>query len=77
MEPSSVVRVKTHNHHLEVIMATRDSGTTVVKSGSGAGWFVAILLVVVLAGAALAYTNGWLPGSEPEVQIEIDLPGSG
>ncbi|MEQ8656439.1 MAG: hypothetical protein RIC24_03915 [Hyphomicrobiales bacterium] len=58
-------------------MATRDSKTTVVKTGGGAGWFVAILLVIVLAGAALAYTNGWLPGSEPEVQIEIDLPGSG
>ncbi|MFN3227307.1 MAG: hypothetical protein ACE360_13785 [Hyphomicrobiales bacterium] len=44
---------------------------------NNAGWFVAGILVVVLVGAAVAYTNGWLPGSEPDVQIEVDLPGSG
>lgn len=59
-------------------MATHDRDTTVVKTGSGgAGWFVAALLVVVIAGAALAYFNGWIPGNEPDVQIEIDLPGTG
>lgn len=56
-------------------MATHDTETTVVKTSNSAGWFVAILLVIVLAGAALAYTNGWLPGSEPDIQIEVDLPG--
>lgn len=58
-------------------MATPERDTTVIKTGSSAGWFVATLLVVVIAGAALAYYNGWLPGSEPDVQIEIDLPGTG
>lgn len=58
-------------------MAAQDRDRTVIKTGSNAGWLVAIILAIVLAGAALAYYNGWIGNNEPDVQIEIDLPGSG
>lgn len=59
-------------------MATQDRETTVVQTSSGnAGWFIAIVLVIVLAGAVVAYYNDWLPGTEPSIEVELNLPGAG
>ncbi|MBO6640244.1 MAG: hypothetical protein JJ920_06260 [Roseitalea sp.] len=57
-------------------MANKEHDTTVVHTagGGGAGWFIAGALVVVLGIGAFAYFNGWLPGSERSVEIELQLP---
>lgn len=57
-------------------MTDKEHDTTVVHTtgGGGAGWFIAGLLIAVLAIGALAYFNGWLPGAERSVDIELQLP---
>lgn len=57
-------------------MTTQDRETKVVYSYSsgGAGWFVAILLLIVLGvGGLYLYNSGALDGSK-DVNVSIDVP---
>lgn len=57
-------------------MTTQDRETKVVYSYSsgGAGWFIAILLLIVLGvGGLYLYNSGALDGSS-DVNVSIDVP---
>ncbi len=55
-------------------MANREHETVVVGNKSGAGWFVAILLLLVLAaGGAYLYSTGALDGQK-DINVNIELP---
>ena len=57
-------------------MTTQDRETKVVYSYSsgGAGWFIAILLLIVLGvGGLYLYNSGALDGSS-DVDVSIDVP---
>lgn len=60
----------------ETMMTTQDRETKVVYSYSsgGAGWFVAILLLIVLGvGGLYLYNSGVLTDSN-DVSVTIDVP---
>ena len=60
----------------ETMMTTQDRETKVVYSYSsgGAGWFIAILLLIVLGvGGLYLYNSGALDGSS-DVNVSIDVP---
>ncbi|MCB1439914.1 MAG: hypothetical protein H6888_03115 [Nitratireductor sp.] len=46
---------------------------TVVRSGSGAGWFVAAILLIALAAGAYYVVNGGFT-NEKSVSIELKVP---
>jgi hypothetical protein len=56
-------------------MATQDRETKVVyTNGTGAGWFIAILLLIVLAvGGFYLYNSGALT-DDNDVNVTIDVP---
>jgi len=57
-------------------MTTQDRETKVVytHSSGGAGWFIAILLLIVLGvGGLYLYNSGALTGSN-DVNVSIDVP---
>lgn len=56
-------------------MANQDRETTVVTTGSGgAGWFVAIVLLAVVAfGGFYLYNSGAIGGGS-DVNVSIDVP---
>lgn len=60
-------------------MAHTDRDTTVVttgSSGSGAGWFIAGILLAVLVGGVYAYSNGMIGGGTEELNISVELPAA-
>ncbi|MGE0230925.1 MAG: hypothetical protein AB7O39_13075 [Flavobacteriaceae bacterium] len=44
------------------------------SSGSGAGWFVAGILVVALIGGAVLFANGYFDGGGKSLTINVDPP---
>jgi hypothetical protein len=46
---------------------------TVVRTGSGAGWFVAALLLIVVAAGAYYFVNGGFT-SDKEISVELKVP---
>jgi hypothetical protein len=56
-------------------MTTQDRETKIIYSnGSGAGWFIAILLLIVIAvGGLYLYNNGAFARSN-DVNVTIDVP---
>ncbi|MCI5074995.1 hypothetical protein [Oricola sp.] len=56
-------------------MTTQDRETKIVyTNGTGAGWFIALVLLIVLAvGGLYLYNSGALSGGN-DVEVTIDVP---
>lgn len=56
-------------------MSHQDRKTTVVTTGSGgAGWFVAIILLAVIAFGGFYIYNSGAFGNDNDINVSIDVP---
>lgn len=60
-------------------MPTKENDTTIVKTGSGgsASWFLVGALVVIVGIGAYLFLGGDVPGDSKDIDIKVELPGSG